>query len=536
MKKLLFIILLAHLMYSCSIDLRNFDVPTWETKLRVTLLDQIYSASDLLPDSEADTTSFENINGIMCFVSKGELIKKFVSSDALFMESPDIMQEVPLYSGPGGTSRRIELAESDNRILKAKVSTGELVFTFTDIQDLYFTVTISITELLTPAGYPYVRTFTSNEIRNQPTIPIDLQNYTFDSTRQPYLQYINFSIETSDTNPTYQYLCNLVIHFDELILLDYIEGWIRNLQIKSDEDDFDSQMDLDIKYPINIENALTLLEPRIEFDFINYIGFDFQLTTDALTINDRNDIILVEERNLLGVGQKIERSTTVGTPIESPVLFDKRHGVRELLAIAPNKVELSNTIYSLWEDEDNLPGFIKVGQYIEGNYKVIIPFQFDLDAGVEVLPHPDHVQTITLRQQLRDAIKKNAQDFTFDVKIENNFNAAVYVSLYLASEKENLFGDGEEVFAEDDYSLTRVVFKNYYIQKRYPNGPYKEEYPPKSFEEEGLGIGIFYKYENIYFDFTFSFDNDDNVSVAPSDYIKVLAGISVPFYIDPEDM
>jgi len=509
-------------------------MPSWETNIKLTFVDQYYYTEDLLSDS----LHFEVIDGKMCFITEGEIDGQEVVAEDLAINPPEIITPSELLlSGMPSISIRVPLTNSEMQLVEATIATGQIHLTFLNLQPPLpalqgESVSIEIEGLENSQGQNITRTYSSTQILAQPDRVIPLDGYSFRAPPEglPYLTHITFKISTSQNHSIAQPMCGLQVHFYEDIYFRDIFGKVNVLAIKADS----SSVDIDLDYPINVEYAIRLQEPRIDFTFDNKIGFDFQIETFARTTNDRNQNANnpLVRNDILGEDKRILRSGV------RDITFDD--GIDTLLEIAPNKVEFYDTVYRIAPNQAD--GRVAVGQTIQGKYKVVIPFNFNFDAEVTVYPHPNHIQTLEPGKSFRENIEKLSQDFTFDVFFWNNFDATVIVNLFLASDPQLLFSDtpddyahytSEELYARErhDDNFTRVVLSGIRLvggqESNYPIPDHRE------FFDEGRR-DIFYKWEKVYFDFTFSFEDAEPV-VKPKDHLRVIAGLSTRILIDPEE-
>jgi len=540
MKKLLVIALLALLMLSCSVDFNKINLPSWEANLFFTFQNARYAVTDLLVGNNDDEHNFVILNGILNYETHGVLDGKQVTKDQLAINPPVIKPPVTLINNtPITQDISISITDSDVELIEATFFEGKLIFLFSGINPQLGEVRISMPELFDENGDTIVFVYTRQDIQNlNLRIEEDLNGLAVRKIvpQDHHLTKLTPNpIATSATAGPSAELCQIQIFLqgetvENQIYLDYVSGWVNRLEIEAEGD----PVEIDIKYPVNIENALKIRDPHITFNFINEVGYDFSIGTVVYAINDRANTEVTEQKSLVSFG--IEYAPNMGTAQESVVIFDKEDGVDDLMVIAPNRVEFEDAKYSILQRV--APGFVKRGQTITGNYKVVIPFEFDFHPGEWVEPHPDNISHISLQQDMRDNIRDKTENFSFDVQLWNHYRAGVVVEFYLASDLDNLWGD--QVFTDD---FTRVVltqdeFGDPYTIPRFigpddDRGVYKKI--RFHFREDEGRAGIFYKYPDIYFGFRFSFI-DESTSVLADEYIDIIAGLSTKILIDPEDM
>jgi len=539
-KKLLIIALLALLMLSCSVDFNKINLPSWEANFFFTFQNARYAVTDLLVGNDEDEHNFVIIDDVLNYETYGVLDGKQVTKDQLSITPPAIKPPVTLINNtPVTEDISISLADSDVELIEATLFEGKIIFLFSDINSQLDVVKVSMPELFDESGDNIEYIYTRQEIQNSNLrIEEDLNSLTvkkIEPSEHHLTKLTPIPIATSSVAGPSAELCNIQIYLEgetleNKIYLNYVFGWVNKLEIESEGD----PVDIDIKYPVNIENALKTRDPQISFNFINEIGYDFSIETVVFAINDRMGSEVIERKNLVSFG--IEYANDENTPKTSVVVFNKNDGVDDLMGIAPNRVEFEDTLYSVLERVE--PGFVRLGQTITGDYTVIIPFEFDFYPGEWVEPHPDNIEKISLKQDIRDNIRDRTNEFSFDVQLWNHYRAGVIVEFYLASDLDQLWGD--EVFSD---AFTRVVLKQDEFGDPYTiprfTGPDDDRGVYKKimffFDEEEGRAGIFYKYPEIYFGFRFSFV-EEGTSVHADEYIDLIAGLSTRLLIDLEDM
>jgi len=553
--KCLLIILSITLFLSGCENWRDFTlpdwvhIPSWEVNLKLTLVDNTYRAVDL-----TSGINFEVVGNEMCFVTNGTFEGITISQEQLRLEMDTSTGEnsIPLfpYDIP---PTRIKFNTADLRIQVAEINSGNILFLFSDnIVPEIIGINIKIEGIYPENGNRINIDVTREDINNgyysyklgEPPHRIGRNNTFVDSL------YVSLSTSYDHPNPvlippadpdnplnghglvryyfgTYEPENNPPVS-NSPIDFEYIRGIIGGLEINAE----DSEDDIDIDYPPGIEEAIDFRDPRIEFYITNAVGFTFKFSTKAKAINDRVSPPVEETQNIPGgrddPADWVLASVSDGTVTNKTIRFDKSDGIDNLLNVAPNKVEITNSKYEL--ATPNQVGFARLGETINGEYKAIIPFDFKFYPNVPIRLSDSPMQQIEIAEADRKEIEKNidkGEDLTFDIFLTNNFGITTWVDIFVATDSLRLY------VAEPDSVSTD--FRRLFIPDNLVTRNTRSHIPVvlTDLEKE-----IFYKREfgpYIYMGLQFTFAEGGTI-VRPEQSIHVLAGLRVRVKVDPNDV
>ncbi|MBP7562384.1 MAG: hypothetical protein KA886_01225 [Candidatus Cloacimonetes bacterium] len=516
MKKVMFLTLIALMLFLAACDINEPKTPQWDVNFKVPLMNKDYYAGDLIDSlnfgMDADSTMFFYTEGL---IEGAEIEEGRLKISA----NPDGSGFIPIVSSIQLDSISIHNPEmqDDVEIVSSTVRSGQLRFEFTgtDYSKLQ-SVTIAFEELHSPDGTPYTKTFTSNELSS--INDIDLANFRFyQEDPNQILTDIHFTI-THELNPGVSVpagtiLTNVKVNYENPIYFSQIRGLIHSLEI--DADDFSSN--ISVEYPDNIENAMHINSPVVKFNIWNKLGYTAFFNGTLVSYNSRTG----ESRTYPLAQRTIERAYTIGDSTLTTLEFTE--SVEHIMSIMPDRFELVNATFTL-DNPLNLIGFAREGQGYSGNYRATVPFDIQFTANEPI--RPKELIEMNISESNRDQIEKNAKNVNFTVKVWNEFNAGASVNMYLCNVNDkNVVYQNTEI---NTPTLKRVVFLNNSITPGSVTSP-SPGILEFSISEDDLSI--FTEHETIYFGIQFTF-NDSNTIMHSYEKIKVISSLDIVMTIN----
>ena len=501
-------VVLSFLLSACQI--KDPASPIWEIDLNVPLLNKEYPIIDLVNDENFGVIG----DSIMFFYSDGEIQGADISEGRLKISANYVGTDfLPILRTGFDAKLPVFNDDADGlRIVSATIRQGLFNFTFENLNSSLTSIIVTFDEIVT-----------ENEQLLEIIIPVQSTNFTYyyDLTghriidinnSESILENLNFSVTPVFSNNSESFLGEMKINYEEPIFFRRVRGLLDDFIVEANT--FVSNIVVD--YPVNIENAIYLNEPKLVYSIYNHIGFDAIFKATVTSINNRTG-----QSFSIDLEREIFANQTEGDSTLTILTFTQ--SVENLLNIAPDVIEMKNAHFYI-NNPDNKIGFALEGNAYSGSYRTTVPFDFSFKSGEPVTPK--ELITVEISDNNREDIEKRVSNLFFNVSLKNYFSVGAQVRLYLCSSD-----DYDDIYVDDDLfsdDFNRIVFLNNYVEKADLHNPYEANLTFRIPDEK---VQIFHKFEKIYFGIKFDFDEGES-SIHPSERIDVIASLKVKLLID----
>ncbi|PID29822.1 MAG: hypothetical protein CSB55_01160 [Candidatus Cloacimonadota bacterium] len=439
--KLILICFLLFLFVGC---IKKLETPEWDVNLEIPLINKNYYVYDL-----QDSVNIVSEDGIMYYQNTGDITSLEVSSDILTISensekmnliSTDIVKR-------GGLPLDNENEENEIELRYAVTSEWYLHFAFNNLEHPEYIESISFTfenVFETSDSEPFTKVFNGNF--GTETIE-DLSNFIIkDDTLGPQevLDSLRFTVEIKANDGASLDDFDLTLSYEKM-KFSYVEGKVFNKRLDIE----DNSTEIDIEYPVGIENTLNQHGAKLIFDIDNPIGFDctfygkisaYNMTsgiTNYAIIDETDKVILEHAEN----GEV--KSTTV-------ILQGEK--IDALLNTYPEKVTLDESYLIIGnknEQGEVVTGYIREGVKVSGTHKSKVPFEMilinnsELEDDTQVADsnyiQPSEIQEIDISSDNQEIIEERANHAEFILNLENSVPGGAIAHLYFADNEEDVF-------------------------------------------------------------------------------------------------
>lgn len=502
MKHILIIILFSLLLVSCG--LTDFEMPSWDVELTsIPLMNENFPASDL----EGENIIIEN-DSLFAIVNDEleeatpELSKNIVDT------TPDVnvLSAVPV-------DIRFEIqsvnTNTNFRIVDGEFESGEMLVHFIGNTSNFNILHLDFSQLISPNGQPLSLALTPSDFTNNIYI-IDLEGITLadqDIAGEFWLIDIDVLAETNSANGTSVGAVKLTIN-DELFFKSFT-GFIDDVRT------LDTQTDVEINYPQNLENAVVLDEIAMYFDVYNKIGFEFELSGQLNAYRDDVLIDTIMLEDLDGFDFVIAASESEG--LEKITHFEvvNNERVNQMLRLMPDNIAFINPTYKVSNIDDELPGFVSNQHTIRSEYSIKIPFKATFNS--DYIIYPDKLYDIEISKDNQDLIDERVNDGSIEIHVNNSFPIGGVLDIYLSSQE--LQANSESL------DLAELKYTDYDIMEDSENQVYNI-----TLSKDDLNLFL---HDRVFMRTRVKFHNSNEVvTIFPNDSISVKGQLNISVRID----
>jgi len=421
MKHILIISFLTLILVSCGIT--DFEMPSWDVELTsIPLMNEDFPASDL---------EGENI-----IIDDGELIATV--EDQLIEATPELSKTItdstpnlPVLSNiPLDLRFEIQSINTDTsfRIIEGTFDSGEMIIDFTgDVND-FQVLNVKFNQLITEAGDIYILALEPEDfIDNQYSIDLSGISLTDqDISGEFWLIDIEILAQTSGADGAPVGSVKLSID-DEIYFKDFT-GFINDIQT------LDSETDVEIDYPTDIEQTIVLEEISMYFDIYNMIGFNFELMGDLVAYRNGVEIDRISLEDEFPAGYfTIQAGLAEGVEtLTSIEIIDNEH-INSMLRKMPDNIAFLNPIYKVSNLDSDVPGFVSKTHAIRCDYRIEIPLKATFYD--DYLIYPDNVHEVEISQDNQDLIEERVNSAIIEITLQNDFPIGGILDIYVSSQE-----------------------------------------------------------------------------------------------------
>lgn len=502
MKHIIIVVLLTILLVSCGIT--DFEMPSWDVELTsIPLMNDEFPASDL----EGENIIIEN-DSLFAVVD-----------DQLEETTPDlyktILDSTPNVGVLSNTPVQIRFeiqsinTNTSFRIIDGEFESGEMDVNFTGDVNNFNLLHIDFNQLLDENGQILSLELSPSDFIDNSYI-IDLAGVTItDQDIDGEFWLIDIDVIADSDQPTASNLGDVQLVIDDDIYFRSFTGYIDDVHT------LDTQTDVDIDYPSDVENAVILDEISLYFDVYNKIGFEFELMGELTAYRDGLIIDTIHLDQLEGVDFVIQASNLEGEEVITHFEIINNERVNQMLRLMPDNIALLNPTYKVYNLDDELPGFVSNQHTIRSEYNIKIPFKATFND--DYIIYPDKLYEIEISEDNQDLIDERVNSGSINLTVENTFPIGGILDIFLSSQE--LEPD------EENLTLAELQFTDYDIQVTSNLQDYEI-----SLSEEDLELFL---HDKVYMRTRVKFHNSNGVvTILPTDNLVVKGNLNISVRID----
>ncbi len=416
--KHIIIFLLVVFLVSCGIT--DFEMPTWDVEFTsIPLMNEDFPASDL---------AGENIiieDGLLIGIIDDQLEE---ATPELSKNIVDVTPNVSLQSN-NSVAIRFEIQSINSntsfRIIDGKFESGEMNVFFVGDVNNFNELQLTFGQLLTEDGAELVLVLQPGDFVDNQYI-IDLAGLTLaDQSIDGEFWLIDIDVFANSSLPNGTNVGQIRLSIDDELFFSSFTGFINDVRT------LDTETNVDIDYPENVENAIILDEISMYFDIYNKIGFEFELMGDLIAYKEGVVIDSIKIEDLDGVDFTIQASASEGEETLTRIEVINNDRINHMLRLMPAKIAFLNPTYKVFNLDDAIPGFVSNQHTIRSDYKIEIPLKATFND--DFIIYPDKVYEVEISPDNQDLINDNINNSKINLTLINDFPIGGLLDLFISS-------------------------------------------------------------------------------------------------------
>jgi hypothetical protein len=384
-------------------EIKDFALPVWDIDLRIPLINDRYYTSELIDSLHIVSAA----DSVLQIVTTGEL-----STDEIFSVSltPDV--QINDISIPAGLQLNIKvpLQDTENNVqLSYGILTGGgLRYRFEDLGQDYDSMILRFEDIHNASGEVL-----QISAEGEQWVNLDLSGFSIGSyDSMEILDSLSITVICDSSVPEGTPVAAFSIDMSQALLFGIFQGLIVHMELGAT----DPAATLDVDYPLNIDQAVTLSTASIVINLSNELGFS---TVFSGWFEARRDDQVVRVPILDDNGENYRIPAASGlNPGEVTLRF--HDNISALMQIMPYHIELVQAKFVI--DDESGFGTLNIENEIRADYTVEAPFRFTLhELPIEV----DSVLTLEISEENRERIDQNLIDAGLEVQLKTPFQLVV---------------------------------------------------------------------------------------------------------------
>lgn len=405
---------LCILILLTACEIKHPALPVWDIELSIPLMNERYYVSDLIDSVYIVTDQ----NDLLQLVGSGEL-----STDAIFsisMQPAIEINSLPILAG-AQPKTKLPLYDSagKTKLSYGKISQGSLRYRFSGVHPGVEMITLSFPEIRNPAG-----NILQLNLSTQDWLELDLSGYSIGTYNQlEILDSLNVSISSVSEEPAGTPIAYFSLQMNTELQFSIFQGKIEHMELLA----LDAVSSLDVDYPHDIDQAITLSDASLIIELSNQLGFSCEFSG---WFEGRRDDLVIRIPIVDDNGKNyIIPAATGDLPGTASLVF--HHNISTLMQIMPQHIELVEAKFLI--DCNSGFGTLRIDDIIHADYTIKAPFRFTLhEHPIEI----DSVLTIEISEENRKRIRENLLDAGLQIQALNTIPLGGQVHAYFAAQPD----------------------------------------------------------------------------------------------------
>lgn len=493
------LILFAILLILGACEIEKPSLPIWDVDLKVPLINEHYYVSGLVDSMHLVVDD----NNLLYLTTQGEAetqtlppveVQPTISANDLpVLSNIDMVQAIPFDDSQDNAALTYgEIASGEIKIQVANVhpDAGDWI------------LELRILSITDPQGIPLQLSYTEPT----PWQTIDLSSHhigVLDS--EETIDNLDVEITSSSALPDGSPLAEISLQSTTPITFHLFQGRLNHYEAHTGT----STSNIDIEYPLDLDEAITLHDAYIEIMVSNQIGFNcefvgwFEATRGDMVVT----IPIVDDN---GNNFRVDAST-----VDNPALLTFSNRLSELMQIMPDHIEIVGGKFVI--DSSSGYGSLRDTDIISAQYSVLAPFRFTLHDKPITINSPTK---ISISKENRQRISQNVLEAALSLQVLNTIPIGATAYAY--------FADHDSINVQDPTTYSFV--KQMSLDSAQTN-PDWQELESLSLNQAELDI---FSAPDVYLKWVFHFEESTGlveVHAGPDDFIwlkgQILAKLRV---------
>lgn len=486
------------LLSACQIEKPS--LPIWDVDLQIPLINEKYFVSDLADSLNISIAE----DDLLYLTANGELDTPPLGQITI---DPNIsISNIPVLSGLQ-VSDAVDFLDTGGiaELSYGEVASGSMRVMISDVHPDAddWTITLTLDDITTAGGSPLQLSYS----QATPWQTVDLSGHHFgvlDSGE--IMENIRVNFSASSELPDGAILADLSIDISNPISFSVFQGVLNNYEIPAQG----SASSIDIEYPNNVDQALTLHDALIRIQVFNQSGFSCEFVGWFKGISEDNEVIIpIVDHN--GNNYQIAPATqTDATTLE----FSNQ--LTELMQMMPETIEIIDSKFII--STASGIGTIRETDTINALYTAYIPFRFTLHDYPISIKSPTK---ISISAENRDRIRENVREAGLELDFLNTIPIGATAFAY--------FADHIEIDPEDPESYSYVKQMSIGSSQLYQDW---QDLEPLSLNRAELDL---FSSEEVYLKWVFHFDESDGpieIHAGIDDYLWIKGQIQATLRVE----
>ena len=402
---------LCVLLLLSACEIKEFSLPVWDIELSIPLINDRYYVSELIDSVHIVTDA----DSLLQIVATGE-----ITTDEIFSVSLDPDVNIVNTPIPAGMFMDLKLplldSEDSVRLCYGQIMQGLLRYRFSSVSPAVAMITLRFEDIRNAAG-----NVLQMNLSTQEWIDLDLTGYTIGTfNSMEILDSLSVTVSSQSDLPEGMPIANISMQIQDVLHFSVFQGSIEHMVLTA----LDPAASLDVDYPLNIDQAVTLSTANIVINLYNELGFSTEFSGWFEARSDTQlERVPIHDEN----GQNYRIPAASGnTPGEISLVLT--NDISPLMQIMPHHIELVQANFLI--DSTSGIGTLRNEDEITADYTIEAPFRFTVhELPIEV----DSVLVLEISEENRERIGQNLLDARLQLQVKNTIPIGGYAYAYFGS-------------------------------------------------------------------------------------------------------
>ncbi len=406
-------------MVGCT--LKNPEMPTWDINVDLPLMNEYMYVSDLVDSVHF----FQDENHDVYFSSNGN-IDSFDLDSLEIKPSSDV--EIPLFStitATGAMSLASMVTTNQVKVAYGRIQSGSL-----QIDPVGFDPQLNWAKIRFDEFYINNENLVITIPNNSSHIDYPLAGITIGTIdNTTIIDSLHYTVTNSSSYTFPFHIGDINMSLHHILSFNSFKGKMDNYTLPVET----STTEIDIEYPMGIENAIQINDAKLLLTLDNEIGFDCKLYGKLYAYNETTgDSAYIDILDASGHPFVLQAAYSVTSPRPSTFSLGRENGLNQLTNIIPTRFTIKEASFVMNSVGTSF-GFANVGQKVSGTYIEDVPFDFTL---FSYMITPQRLDSLEITSENRDYIRKNVNSANLILRVKNQLPIGAGVAIYFSTSSD----------------------------------------------------------------------------------------------------